>query len=307
MSKVSIIIPSCNEAHEFSPGVTVLQRTVQDIYEKATGEFEVIVGFNGPPYQDFPDYPNLKTVKLPENIGIKTMVNILAIMATGKYIYKTDAHCSFGEGFDEILQADMEDNWIVTPRFYVLRGRTWEWQDDRHYDYFYLSCPFTDPRGFRFKAGGHWPQRTAEREGNPKYDIDETPQFHGSGWFVEKGFFINKIGGYLSIDPMGHAQEPPYLGLKTWLGPWGGRVMVNKKTWYAHMHQDGSVKGYRYSRQQERVSYDVWAQYWMGDKWEERIHNIDWFIEKFMPMPTWPENWRELLEEWRKENKQNVI
>lgn len=299
MSKVSIIVPSCNEHHLFAPGQTVLQRTVQDIYEKATGEFEVIVGFNGPPYQDFPDYPNLRTLKLPDNIGLKTLVNVLAIMASGKYIYKTDAHCSFGKGFDEILQADMEDNWVVTPRFYVLRGRTWEWQDDRHYDYFYLCCPFTDPRGFRFKAGGHWPELTAEREGNPKYDIDETPQFHGSGWFVDKDFFLNKIGGFPTLDPMGHAQEPPNIGLKTWLGPWEGKVMVNKKTWYAHMHQDGSVKGYHYTRQQERDSYDVWARYWMGDKWEERIHNIDWFIAKFMPMPTWPENWKQLLQMYR--------
>jgi hypothetical protein len=294
MAKVSIIIPSCNEIHEVSPGVTVLQRTVQDIYEKATGEFEVIVGFNGPNYQDFPPYPNLKTVRLPENIGVKMMINTLAIMATGKYIYKTDAHCMFGPGFTEILQEK---------RFYVLNADKWQWQDERHYDYFYLCCPFTDPRGFRFKAGGHWPQRTTEREGKPEYDIDETPQIHGSGWFVERDFFLNKIGGYPCLDPMGHAQEAPYLGLKVWLGPWDGKLIVNKKTWYAHMHQDNAVKGYHYTRTQERVSYDVWARYWMGDKWEERTHNIDWFIEKFMPMPTWPENWRELLETWRRENK----
>jgi len=53
MSKVSIIVPSCNEIVEVSPGVNVLQRTVQEIYEKATGDFEVIVGFGGPSYQDF--------------------------------------------------------------------------------------------------------------------------------------------------------------------------------------------------------------------------------------------------------------
>jgi len=92
MSKVSIIVPSCNEIFEVFPGVTVLKRTVGEIYEKATGDFEVIVGFNGPAYQDFPDYPNFKTVKLPDNVGLKTLINILAIMATGKYIYKTDAH-----------------------------------------------------------------------------------------------------------------------------------------------------------------------------------------------------------------------
>ena len=33
---------------------------------------------------------------------------------------------------------------------------------------------------------------------------------------------------------------------------------------------------------------------------------IDWFLEKFMPMPTWPDNWRELLKKWREENKNGV-
>ena len=301
--KVSIIISARGETKETTPGVTYLQRTVQDVYENATGNFEVIVGFNGPPYQEFPDYPNFKVIKLPESIGLKMMINVLAATATGKYIYKTDAHCKFGYGFNEILQEDMQDNWLVTPRFYVLNPATWEWQDERHYDYFYLCCPFTDPRGFRFKAGGHWPQRTAEREHNPQFDIDETPQFHGSGWLVERNFFLNKIGGFPNQDPTGHAQEPPNIGLKYWLGPWEGKVMVNKKTWYAHVHQDNSVKDFKYTREEERYAYDFWARYWMADKWEERVHTIDWFIDRFMPMPTWPENWKELLEAWQKENK----
>ncbi|MCX6704357.1 MAG: glycosyltransferase [Candidatus Woesebacteria bacterium] len=301
MAKVSIIIPSCNEIHEVSPGVTVLQRTVQDIYEKATGEIEVIVGFNGPAYQDFPDYPNLRTLKLPENIGLRPLINTLAIMAKGKYIFKSDAHCSFSKGFDEVIQEDIQDNWIVVPRFYVLNGKTWQWQDDRHYDYFYLSCPFTDPKGFRFKAGGHWPERTLEREG--KNLIDETPSLHGSGWFIDRDFFLNKIGGFPIFDPYGHGQDSVYLALKAWLGPWNSKLMVNKKVWMAHMHQDGNKRGFHMSKKQTEYTYNLFANYWMGDKWEERVHNIDWFIRKFMPMPTWPENWRELLETWRKENK----
>lgn len=298
MSKVSIIIPSCNEHHLFKPGQTVLQRTVEDVYKKATGEFEVIVGFNGPSYQDFPDYPNLRTLRLPENIGIKAQINTLAIMAAGKYIYKSDAHCSFGENFDEILQADMEDNWIVMPRFYVLRGRTWEWQDERFYDYFFLCCPFTDPRGFRFKAGGHWPEKTAE-----KLDIliDEIPQMHGSGWFVNREYYINTLGGFPYVDPMGHAQEPIWLGLKNWLA--GGKLMVNKKTWYAHMHQQGDQRGYSMSKEQEKQSYDLAANYWVGDKWAEKKHDFEWFVDKFMPMPTWPDDWKEVLHKWQAENK----
>jgi glycosyltransferase involved in cell wall biosynthesis len=294
MPKLSIIVPTCNEIATTKDGVNVVQRTVQDIYEKATGDFEVIVGFGGPEYQDFPNYPNIRTLKLPESIGIKGMINALATMARGKYIYKTDAHCSFGKGFDEILLADMQDDWVVMPRFYVLNGKTWEWQDERHYDYFYLCCPFTDPRGFRFKAGGHWPQRTAERE---DVLMDETPQIHGSGWLVNKEYYFEKLGGFPIKDPQGHAQEPAWLALRTWL--MGGKTMVNKKTWYAHMHQDGSVKGYHYSREQERYSYYWTARHWMSDKEPYLEYNMRWFLEKFMPMPTWPEDWRQQLERYQ--------
>lgn len=298
MSKVSIIVPSCNEIYATNEGVNVLQRTVKDIYDKATGDFEVLVGFNGPEYQDFPDYPNLRVLKLPENVGIKALINTLAIMAKGKYIYKSDAHCSFGKGFDEILQADMKDNWLVMPRFYVLTGSTWEWQirdgSPEFYDYFYLCCPFTDPRGFRFKAGGHWKERTLK-----KLDtlLDETPQIHGSGWFVNREYYFETLGGFPNKDPYGHAQEPAWLALRTWLG--GGKVMVNKKTWYAHMHQSNEVKGYHYTREQEKYSYDWVAKHWMEDREPYMIHNMEWFIEKFMPMPTWPENWREILKMYK--------
>src|SRR3990167_11261586 len=154
MSKTSIIIPVRAEKYEN------LKRTIDSVFENATGEIEVILGFNGQPYHYF---ENVKIIKFPENVGIKANINTLAATATGKYIYKSDAHCSFGKGFDEILQQDIEDDWIVMPRFYVLNGETWQWQDERFYDYFYLCCPLTDPKGFRFRAGGHWPERTEER------------------------------------------------------------------------------------------------------------------------------------------------
>jgi hypothetical protein len=303
--ELSIIIPSCNEIATTSEGENVLLRTVRDIYEKATGDFEVIVGFNGREYQDFPDYPNLRTLKLPDNIGLKPLVNVLAIMAKGKYLYKSDAHCSFGKSFDEILLADMQDNWLVMPRFYVLDAWNWKWQEKdlgvgygvapEFYDYFFLPCPFTDPRGFRFKAGGHWIDRTIERL---SLEIDETPQFHGSGWMVNREFFLNNIGGFPTNDPYGHAQEPPNIGLKYWLGPWDGKVMVNKKTWYAHFHQTNQDKGYHYTGEEEKVSYDIWSNFWMGNKWGERIHDFDWFIERFPNMPTWPDDWRERYQQW---------
>lgn len=296
MAKVSIIIPAINETIEASPGVSVLQRTIQDIYEKATGNFEVIVGIDGPPNQNLPSYPNLTVLRHPERIGLKPNVNKMANVATGKYIFKLDAHCMLDKGFDEILQADMEDNWVVTPRFYVLDAEKWEWQDDRFYDYFFLHYPFEKPDFLKFKNGGHWPEKTKE---NLDILIDETPQFHGSAWFMTKDYFLNSLGGFPTYHQFSHAQEPPELGLRTWLGPWGGKVMVNKKTWYAHMHK-GSQRpvGWTISREQTRDTYDFSARYWMGNKWEGRIRDIEWFIDKFMPMPTWPENWREVYHKW---------
>lgn len=301
MAKLSIIIPSRNEVYTTAKGENVLLRTVRDIYEKATGDFEVLVGFDGPPYLDFPDYPNLRLIKFPGVIGIKNNINMLAVLAKGEYLYKSDAHCSFGKGFDEILLADMKDNWLVMPRFYVLDGRTWEWQDERHYDYFYLHCPLTD-KGLKFKAGGHWPQRTKEREGKPEYIIDETPQFHGSGWLIKRDFFLNDIGGFPFKDPHGHAQEPPNIGLKVWCGPWEGKVMVNKKTHYAHLHQNKYKKGFRLGNRNEQRTYEITADYWLNNRWGYAKHTFKWFVKKFLPMPTWPDDWESRLDKWRKRN-----
>lgn len=312
MDKVSIIIPSRNEKY--------LKRTLDNIYENATGDFEVLVGFNGP--TDYPligNYPNLTMIYESQDIGLKPMINKLANLANGKYIYKSDAHCAFGKGFDEILQADMQDDWIVTPRFYVLDKETWKWQDERFYDYFYLCCPFTDPKGLRFKAGGHWPERTKERLPEPddsvwpdgNFDhivrprIDETPQIHGSGWFVNRDYFLNILGGFPETDPFGHAQEPIWLGLKNWLI--GGRLMVNKKTWYAHLHQDSKDRGYPEDKAHTERTYNETAKYWlldtyMGNSFGGMKYRFDDFVDKFMPMPTWPENWRDLYDKWKEEN-----
>src|SRR3990167_4600140 len=135
MSKVSILIPARGEdGHN-------LNRTLDSIYQNATGDIEVIVGFDGEPFTSVGNRENFKAIRFPGVVGIKTNINAMAAMATGKYISKSDAHCSFGKGFDEILQENMEEDWIVMPRFKIINGETWKWQDERFYDYFYLCFP----------------------------------------------------------------------------------------------------------------------------------------------------------------------
>ena len=295
MAKTSVIIPVRGEQYEVSPGVTVLQRTVQDIYEKATGEIEVIVAFDGEPYQSFPVYPHLASM-YEDWMGTKLIINKAVSFASGKYILKTDAHCMFDYGFDEKLQADIEDNWIVMPRMYILNAERWKWQDERFYDYFRLPCPFTYKRGFLFQAGGHWPERTSQRLDVP---IDENMKLHGSCWFTSRDFFVNQLKG-ISIDDSGTWNgEDIDLTMKTWLGHWNGKIMVNKNTWFAHMHRGGQrPREYGYSHNDAYASAKWTAAYWMGNKWPERSRNIGWLIERFSPIPGWPDNWKELYGEW---------
>src|SRR5689334_6868922 len=111
MSKLSICIPARNELY--------LNRTIEDIFANARGEIEVVVALDG----YWPDqwkemtakYPNLHSVHSGEPIGMRAGINRAVASAASrgaKYIAKFDAHCSFGEGFDEILKADMEPDWI---------------------------------------------------------------------------------------------------------------------------------------------------------------------------------------------------
>jgi hypothetical protein len=188
----------------------------------------------------------------------------------------------------------MQDDWVVTPRFYVLNEKTWQVQDDRFYDYFYLSCPLTDSRGLRFKAGGHWPERTQERlKSHPT--VDETPQIHGSGWFMTKDRFF-ELGGFPLQDPYGHGQEPLWLGLRNWL--MGGKVMVNKLTWYAHLHQNSRDRGYPEDKTHTEKTYNQVAEYFLNNQ-GNYLHDFEWFVKKFMPMPSWPEDWKQSYEHLR--------
>jgi glycosyltransferase involved in cell wall biosynthesis len=177
MAKVSILIPSRNETCVTNSGRTVLQQTVSDVLQKATGDFEVLVMFDGEPYQELPEDSRLFAFYNKTPVGSKICINTLVELSKGKYIFKLDSHCMVSEGFDETLQSPIEDNWVVTPRFYILNAEEWKWQNNKFYDYFYLPCPLTDPRQFRFQAGGHWKGRTDEKL---NISLDENMKLHGS-------------------------------------------------------------------------------------------------------------------------------
>jgi glycosyltransferase involved in cell wall biosynthesis len=281
MDKVSILIPSYNEL--FMP------ETVNDIFIKATGEIEVIVVIEGSMPEKMPkDNPNLILLHNNPAKGMRSAINSAVKKASGKFLMKSDAHCLFSEGFDEVLKKDCEDNWVVIPSRYSLDVKNWKIEDNNkpRRDYHYLCFPDPNKGTDTGMHGVEWWERGRQRI---EYDIDDEMSFQGSCWFMTKNHFDNNLHRLSEEGYGSFAQEAQEIGLKTWLG--GGAVKVNKNTWYAHLHK-GKAYGRMYPlSRNELIKHINWsARYWMNNEWKERIHNMDWFIEKFWPVPTWPEN-----------------
>jgi len=69
--------------------------------------------------------------------------------------------------------------------------------------------------------------------------------------------------------------------------------MTNKRTSYCHLHK-GKRYGrmYRISQSEIIKGHNFSSHYWMHDLWPEREHDIGWFIDRFWPVPGWPEDWK---------------
>ena len=290
---LSIVIPSRNIS-----SWPYTQKTVDDLFNKATGEIEVIVVLDG--YILDPllkEQKNLTIIYNKESQGMRPAINKGIAIAKGKYIMKVDDHCSFSEGFDEILAADCDSNWLSVPSRYSLDGENWK----RKYgpiDYNYLTYPYNldDQFGFGFHGkkwhgergftGGYF-----DREKKLKHIlIDDIIAFQGSCWFTTKDHF-NKIGGMQHEGYLDH-QEAQEMTFKTWLS--GGRCVVNKNAYYCHLHKGSQHgRGYRLLKHKMIDSQIYSTDLWLNNKWPGQIHKLKWLIEKdnWWPLEMWPTDW----------------
>jgi len=217
-------------------------------------------------------------------MGMRSGINSAASIAKGKYLMKVDAHCMFAEGWDEVLQAECADDWVVIPRRRSLEPETWTIIEKAPVDYEYLCYPYAqDEPGIH---GRLWRERAKERSA-PEYDVDENMSFQGSCWFTPAAHFHRVIAPLQEEGYGTFIGEPQEVGLKTWLS--GGKTMVNKRTWYAHLHKGKRYgRGYFVSKSELKRGNAYSVDYWMNNRWPERIHDIAWLVERFWPAPTWP-------------------
>jgi glycosyltransferase involved in cell wall biosynthesis len=265
---VSIIIPSRKERF--------INETIRDVLANAVGEVEVFPVLDGYDTTARVNDPRVKYICIPDNGGMqkRQAVNTAVSLARGKYVMCLDAHCMVGKGFDEILKKDCEENWIVIPRRYKLDPINWKIRED---------TPPIDYEYWMFREYRHGVLKPYRWERPERKDImiDDTLTCQGSCWFMHKSYF-ERMGFMKCQGYTGWGQEDVELVMEAWTT--GGRVVVNKNTWYAHLFK-GKTFGRMYQSSNSQIAasrkyaYDYWCV--------QRKDDFMKVLKKFGQIPNW--------------------
>lgn len=289
---LSVIIPSRSPQY--------LQRTVDDLLEKAEGEIEIIVVLDGIWHQlkDDPRVITLHHGEVHNNYGMRASINLGMFAASGDYVMKTDEHTMMGKGFDKILEKDCEDNWVIVPRRERLEPDTWELIKDGRppVDYMKLDYPYAKPHDKT--QGLHGSEDRQRYEERKDVMVDDLMTMQGSCYYMKKSYWDELFPEGMDDENYGpFTQEAQEVSNKVWLS--GGQVKVNKNTFYAHFHKGKRGKGYGFTTEQYK-KHSEWnekgrvycIEYWLNTK--EYHHDFKWLIDKFQPSG-WPDNWEEQI------------
>lgn len=287
MSKLSIIIPSFNEPY--------LNKTVRDLLNKAKGNIEIFVNLDGDMPKRLVKDKRVNYIHNQDPIGMRAGINLGLKKAKSKFIMKTDAHCAFAKGFDEVMKRDCKENWLMIPRRYSLDTDGWKRELRMPVrDYHYLCYPQPWRQHKYCMVPAEWWKRMRERYDKPEYDIDDTMTFQGSCWFAHRAYFMKRVGYLDEANYKSFGGEQLEIGLKYWLG--GGKVKVNKNTWYAHLFKNNwFYKNYKplfYHKRKltSEANYEWIAKHWINDKEPKMAYKFSWLLEKFWPVPGWPKD-----------------
>jgi len=278
MSLLSIIVPARNERY--------LDSTINDILVKAKGDIEVIAvldGYWSPIIED----ERVHYIHFSDSRGMRNAINCGVSIAKGEYILKSDAHCMFDEGFDEILKTDLKDDWVSVPTRKRLDPENWVLTETHKADinYLYLAHPEDESVwGGKGLQGKEWVSKNKDTSLKSELIVD-LMTFQGSVWMMKKDYF-HQLELMDELNYGEFAKESQEIGLKCWLS--GGRVIRNKKTWYAHWHKPKSNgRGYSLSKS-EWEKGTAFSNNWMtfGKAWDKQTKDISYLVDKFNP-PGW--------------------
>jgi len=185
MPKLSIIIPSRNEEY--------LDKTIEDIKRNAITDVEILPGDD------------------TDGIGQRAMMNKLAKQVTGDFIMKTDGHCSFSYGFDDILIKDVDENTILAPILMPLDPIAWAINGRKQMSQFVFDRNFV----------------MQHTDGKP----GETMCLQGSCWVVSTK---NYWGWNVCDETLGSwGGQAVELGIAAWIN--GGVCKTTGSAYYGHL------------------------------------------------------------------------
>jgi len=281
-----------------------LQKTVDDVMDKAEGEVEVIVVLDGywpePVLKDDKRVTVIHHGEVHNNYGMRPSINLGVDIARGEYIFQIDEHCMVDQGWDLKLLANTEDNWVVIPRRKRLDAENWSLVEDGRpdIDYMYIDYPYAKP--YDKTQGLHGAEDRQRGRDCKDVKIDDVMTCQGSCYFLKRDYWYELFPNGLDSNEYGpFTQEAQEITNTCWLS--GGRVVVNKNTWYAHFHKGSKGKGYGFSTEQykKHAEWNEKGRLYCIEKWlntQEYKYDFDWLLKKFWPVPGWPENWKEQVE-----------
>lgn len=146
-------------------------------------------------------------------------------------------------------------------------------------DYCGKPGPFRKTR--EFPAENKTFRRWAQQQG----EIADVMTGQGACFFLHRERFL-ELGG-LDEAHGSWGQVGVEVACKAWLS--GGRHLVNRKTWFAHLFRCGDGQSFPYqihaSDQQKARDYSI--DLWSHNKWPQQVRPLEWLVEKFWPVPTW--------------------
>lgn len=224
--KLSVVIPSYKDPYH--------EKTVRDLLDKSElgDQLEIVSVFDGYwPAWEMVEDPRRRIVHLGKNQGMRGAINAGIAVARGEFFMRLDEHCSFDQGYDKKLTDECKENWVMTARRFFLDPIKWEVMDKPPVEHEKLSIQRVSDTVRKF-AGKPWKERD-ERQKDVL--ISETQAMQGSMWIANREFFLKTVGELQTEGYGPLIQDSVEVCMKYWKA--GGKLMLNKKTWFAHKHR----------------------------------------------------------------------
>lgn len=292
---LSVIIPARNEMF--------LSQTVENILQNIKGNTEIIVVLDGA-WADpgVPEDPRVTILYNHESIGQRASTNQAVRLSRAKYVMKIDAHCAVDTGFDVKMMKEMKDHYTMIPTMYNLHAFDWVCYTCGYRQYQGRTphhCEKCKTKGmareiiwkpresrksnyYRFDKSLHFQYwRSYDKRPEAQGDVVPIMSAQGSCFMLTRERYIK-----LNMSDEAHGswgQQGVEVALKSWSD---GELVVNKKTWYAHMFRtQGGDFGFPYKitgREQEKAR-EYSRKLWLESPVLKKV------LEMFYPVPDWHE------------------